>query len=269
MSIRGVLVPKLRVPILALAVLSAATPLWAESALCLMPSQHAGLTFPMEHVDEASACRLHPIITNYTTANKVGPIRILLPETMYVYLLDHPPMAAALINRMDLGLYQAESRGPDRYWGSDGEGTEGLVELVYQDRTNRIYYLEGSHESRLLPHLTGKAVVFLRMTPVKEVDGTEMMDTTMVSYTRLDNRLLSGLVSLLRPLVGGTVTRKLVKGMQTVNRLSEVMRQQPERVLFEAADPPGLPHDQVAFLKGAIGPLRDRRSSTHQKNAAP
>ena len=69
-------------------------------------------------------------------------------------------------------------------------------------------------------NITGKAVVFLRMDPVKDADGIEAMDTTMVSYTKLDNRVLSGLVSLLRPLIGGTVTRKLGKGVETVNRLS-------------------------------------------------
>ena len=158
-------------------------------------------------------------------------------------MLDRPPLAAALINRLDLGLYKSEARGPGRFWGDDGEGTEGIVQLVYQNRTSRIYYLEGSHDSRLLPNITGKAVVFLRMDQVKDADGIEAMDSTMVSYTKLDNRLLSGVVSLLRPLIGGTVKRKLSKGVETVNRLSILMRQHPDRVLFEAMDPPAFPDE--------------------------
>lgn len=268
MSIRAVPAPKLRVPMLALAAFIVTTPSYAEADRCLLSSQHAGMTFPMEHLERASACRLHPILANHTTANKVGPIRTPLPEPIYVYLLDHPSVAAMLINRLDLGLYQVEPRGPGWYWGNDGEGAEGLVELVYQDRTNRMYYLEGSYESRLLPHLTGKAVVLLSMQPVKEPNGTEAMDTTMVTYTRLDNRVLSGIVSLLRPLVGGTVTRKLVKGVDTVNRLSDVMRRAADRVLFEATDPPGLPEDQVAVLKEALATLQDPAAGRH-KMAAP
>jgi hypothetical protein len=254
-------------PMLALAVFILATPLYAEPNRCLVPSQHAGLTFPMEHLGTTSACRLHPIITNHTTANKVGPIRTSLPEPVYVYLLDHPPVTALLINRLDLGLYQVESRGPGRYWGNDGEGAEGRIELVYQDRTNRMYYLEGSYESRLLPHLTGKAVVLLTMQPVKEPNGTESVDTTMVTYTRLDNRVLSGIVSLLRPLVGGTVTRKLMKGVDTVNRLGDVMRREPDRVLFEATDPPGLPEDQVAALQQVLATLQDSPQGRHRMDA--
>ena len=174
---------------------------------------------------------------------------------------DRPPFAAALINRLDLAQYKSETRGPGRWWGNDGEGTEGIVQLVYHDRTSRVYYLEGTHHSRLLPNMSGKAVVFLRMSPIKESNGVEWMDSTMVSYTKLDNRILSGLVSLLRPLIGGTVTRKLAKGVEVVNRLGLEMRQHPDRVLFEVTDPPALLADDVTFLKEALGSQQYPRTS--------
>lgn len=223
-----------------------------QSETCQLPAQHVGLTFPLEEVEAGWACRLQPIIGNYTTANKVGPVRVALPETLYLYLLDRPPLAAALINRLDLGLYRSEVRGPGRFWGNDGEGTEGIVELVYHDRTSRIYYLEGTHHSRVLPNISGKAVVLLRMSPVKEAQGPGAMETTIVSYTKLNNRLLSGLMTLLRPLIGSTVTRKLAKGVDVVNRLGLEMRLHPNRVLFEAMDPPAFPPEEVAFLKEAL-----------------
>ncbi len=181
----------------------------AQGEACPVSSLHAEVSFSIEKVDPDWACRLQEIIGHYTITTKVGPLRTGLSESLYRDLLDRPPLAAALINRLDLGLYKSEMRGPGRFWGNDGEGTEGIVQLVYESRTARIYYLEGSHESRLLPNITGKAVVFLKMDQVKDADGMEAMDSTMVSYARLDNRLLSGVVTLLRPFIGGTVKRKL------------------------------------------------------------
>ena len=248
-------------------VLVSLLPTRAQAESCHIAPQHAGVTFPVERIDAAWVCRLQPIIEDFTTANKVGPILTPLQESVYVYLLDRPPVAAALVNRLELGLYKAETRGPGRYWGDDGEGTVGSVELVYQDPRHRLYYLEGSHHSTLLPHLTGKAVVMLSMVTVKDAAGQEAVETTLVSYTRLDNRVLAGLVSLLRPLVGRTVSRKLMKGINAVNQLGIEMRRHPDRVLFEATDPPPLPPEDVAFLKQALASM-PRAGSTHAKEPA-
>jgi hypothetical protein len=75
---------------------------------------------------------------------------------------------------------------------------------------------------------------------------------------------LAGLVSLLRPLVGRTVSRKLMKGVDAVNRLGMEMRRHPDRVLFEATDPPPLPTEDVAFLKQALANM-PHASNIHEK----
>jgi hypothetical protein len=241
----------------------------AQSERCSLPSEHAGMTFPVAQVEADWACRLQPIISHYTTANKVGPLRTDFPESLFRTLLARPHVAAALINRLDLGLYISEERGPGSFWADDGAGTEWIVQLVYQNQTARIYYLEGSHDSRLLPSISGKAVVFLKMNPVKGADGMEAMDSTMVSYTKLDNRILSGVVSLLRPFIGGAVTRKWGKGVDTVNRLSHLMRQHPDRVLFGAMDPPAFPDDDVAFVKQVLADLANSSSVTPSRTWSP
>ncbi|MDH4083969.1 MAG: hypothetical protein OEV99_10510 [Nitrospira sp.] len=222
----------------------------AES--CSLVRDHAGLTFPVERVDPAWTCRLQPIVQGHTTESKIGPIRAALSESMYQHLLDHPPFTAALIRRLHLGRYESEVRGPGRFWGDDGEGTKGIVQLVYEDLDSRIYYLEGSHESRLLPHVTGKAVIFLRTGVVREPHSHEAIDSTLVAYTKLDNWFLAGVVSFLHPLVAKIVTSRLQKGVETVNRLGVAMRQDPQWVLSEAAKPPSLPEGQVVFLKNAL-----------------
>ena len=241
----------------------------ARSKTCVLPPEHEGVTFPIEKLDPDWACRLHAIIDNYTTTSKVGPLRTDFPESLYRQLLDRPPLVVALINRMDLGLYKSEARGPSRFWGHDGEGAGGIVQLVYQDRTSRSYYLEGSHDHQLLLNLTGKAVVFLRMDPVKEADGIDAMDSTMATYTKLDNRILSGLASLLRPLIGRTITRKLGKGVETVNRLSFLMRQHPDRILLEALGPPAFPDEDVAFLKQALDDLSHSSDAISSRTTLP
>ena len=228
-----------------------------ETDRCSLPAHHAGVVFPLDQVETAWACRLEPIVTHYTTANKVGPQRTHLPQQVFLYLLDHPVMAAMLVNRLDLGLYKAEQRGQEEFWATDGEGTEGIVHSLFRDPTTRIYYVEGSHDGRFLPRVSGKAVVLLRLHPVTDNRGVESIDSTMVAYLRLDNRFLSGMLSLLRPLIGNVVNRQILKAFDAARRLGGTMREHSEQVLFEATDPPALPDDEVAFLKAALAGLHN------------
>ncbi|MCE3224509.1 MAG: exported protein of unknown function [Nitrospira sp.] len=229
----------------------------AESDNCVLPSHHAGVSFPLDQVEKAWACRLQPIISHYTTATKIGSERTPLPQDIFLYLLDHPVMAAALVNRLDFGLYKAEQRGPQDFWATDGEGTEGTIHPLYQEGSTRMYFAQGSHDGRLLPRVTGKAVVLLQLHPVTDGRGIESIDSTLVAYLRLDNRLLSGLLSLLRPLIESVVHRQLLKAFDAARLLGGAMREHPEKVLFEATDPPALPDEEVAFLKAALMSLHN------------
>ena len=231
---------------------------YARSEACTLSPHHAGLTFPVERVDPVWTCKLHAIVRSYTTVSTVGPIRTALSESMYRHLLDQPPFTADVIRRLQLGLYRSEARGPGRFWGDDGEGTKGIIELVYEDPAFRIYFLEGTHESRLLPHVAGKAVVFLRIDVLRDTNAHEATDSTLVAYTKLDNRFLSGLVSLLHPLISRVVASRLQKGVETIDRLGAVMRQDPQRGMAVLEDPPALPEHHVTFLKQA---LSDRQST--------
>ena len=241
----------------------------AQSETCALASQHAGVTFPVEQIEARWACPLQWIISGYTTVNKVGPILTPLSEPVYRYLLDRPPMTAALTNRLGLSLYKSEARGPGRVWADDGEGTEGLIELVYQDSSNRVYYVEGAHTSLVLPDIAGKAVVLVKMNPAQDGQGNDAVDTTLVAYAKLNSRVLAGLVSLIRPLIGNTIARKLTKGFNVVNRLGQEMRQHPNRVLFEATDPPPLPQDEVAFLKQALEHMSHSSSAPQLRMPPP
>jgi hypothetical protein len=235
---------------------------YGRSEACPLPPDHAGITFPVERVNPAWACKLQAIVQSYTTVSKVGPIRTTLSESMYRHLLDHPPFTADVIRRLHLGLYRSEARGLGRFWGDDGEGTKGTVELVYDDPTSRIYFLEGTHESRLLPRVTGKAVVFLRIGIMRDANGDEATNSTLVAYSKLDNRFLSGLISLLHPLVSRVVTSRLQKGVETVDRLGVAMKQDPQRVMAELANPPSLPEHHRAFLKQVLGQQSTDKSSS-------
>jgi hypothetical protein len=118
--------------------------------------------------------------------------------------------------------------------------------------------VEGSHDGRFLPRVSGKAVVLLRLHPVTDNRGVESIDSTMVTYLRLDNRFLSGMLSLLRPLIGNVVNRQLLKAFDAARRLGGAMRGTSRAGPVRSDGSTGtLPDDEVAFLKAALAGLHN------------
>lgn len=202
---------------------------------CIVAAEQGGVLFPVDKLNPSTRCQIAAVVNEYTTAGLIGPVQTPVTPQLYEYLLDRPPLIAALTERLGLGTYQFTARDPNQFWVNDGEGMQGLLTLVYQDPTHRIYHIDGYHEGQIFPMVRAKAIVFMMILPVTTTEGLPAVQTSLMAYTRLDASLLAGLVRLLRPLVGDGVTRKLSRGFEVTNQLGTAIAQDRERVAQQAS----------------------------------
>jgi hypothetical protein len=225
-----------------------------------MTVEQGSFTFPVERLDPAALCLIEPVVNRATTAGLVGPITTPIPPTLYAYLLDHPAIIASLAERFSLGSYQFAVKGHNQFWANDGDGTQGLLTLLYQDQNTRLYHIDGYHEGHLFPMVRARAAVFLRTTPVMTTEGYPAVETSLVAYTRLNDPVLSALLSILKPLAGEAVLRKLTRGFDVTTRLGLQIAKDPERIIQEVRSLPTIqPDDQrvlTSLLQGLPQPVR-------------
>ena len=236
---------------------------------CHLASEQEGLLFPVERVDPDWRCRLGPIVNSSTTVGVIGPVQTPIAQGFYEYLLDRPPVIASLVQRLGIANFQASAKGPNQFWVNDGDGTQGLLTMVHDDQTTRIYHIDGCHEGTLFPLVRAKAVVFMKIRPVLTQERQAAVETTLVSYIRLDDRILSALFYILRPLVGGAVTRKIVRGFEVTNQLSTTIAQDPDRVAQEATSPPLFTPDELESLKTQLQSMRRPMPPPQPPHPAP
>ncbi|TKB75820.1 MAG: hypothetical protein E8D45_07255 [Nitrospira sp.] len=239
----------------------------AYADTCPVAEEHGGLRFPVEKLSAGARCAISEIVEDATTKGVTGPIVTPNTPPLYEFLLDRPPMSAGLVTRLELGQYECSAKGDTQFWVNDHDGTQGLFTLLYQDVSTRIYAIDGFHEGRIVPRVKANAVVFLRFTEARTAEGTPAVESTLITYTKLNDPLLAFLVRLLRPLITGTVTRKLAKGFEVINQLGAVATRDPERFLNEVAA--SGPNGQADVH--ALRPLLAQASpaSTHVSPATP
>jgi hypothetical protein len=227
---------------------------------CRVDLQTTDFTFPVEQVDPATLCLIEPIINSATTSGLVGPTMTPIPPSFYPYLLDHPDAIASLVERFGIGSYHFIAKGSNQFWWDDREGTQGLLTLLYQDQRRRLYHIDGYHEGHVFPIVRVKAAVFLQTTPVTTPEGYQAIETSLAAYTKLNDPVLATLVSVLKPLIGDAVTRKLTKGFNATTQLGVLIAKDPHRVIQEVRSLPAIQPDErealTALLQGLPQPTR-------------
>lgn len=228
---------------------------------CIIAAEQGGVLFPVDRLNASTRCQIGAVINGHTTAGLIGPVQTPVTPQLYEYLLDRPLLIAALTERLGLGAYRFTARDLNQYWVNDVEGTQGLLTLVYQDPTHRIYHIDGYHEGQIFPMIRAKAAVFMTILPVTTAEGLPAVQTSLMAYTRLDASLLAGLVRLLRPLVGEAVTRKLSRGFDVTNQLGTAIAQDRERVAQQASLIPWLSTTELQTLIGWLYTVPQRTAA--------
>lgn len=207
----------------------------APTADCKVTAEHGGIRFPVDRLDESSRCMIAPIIDRRTTVGMHGPATVPASRPLVESLLDFPWISAALARELGLAPYQASRRAPGRFWADDGQGTQGVASLLYRDEGSRVYFLEGRHVSRFFPTIHAKAVVFVRIEPESGSGRRPSTKVSAVAYVRLNSVLLHRLTRVVRFFVRETVVGKMRKGFDVADRLAQVIREDPRRVLSRLA----------------------------------
>ena len=237
---------------------AAASLLFVQSAgegfACAVNVDNPEVVFPVEKMEPQALCRLAAVVNDYTTHRVMPPILTPIQKPVYDFLVDHPVLTSFLVRQLDLAGYRITRAGPAALHGDDGQGAVGLITILYQDTTRRVYHMEGSHRGRLFPEITGKAIVMLNYHAKSQADGREYVETRITTYSRLDNPILATLVKVLQPILRGVVNEKLTNAFIVVHRLGELMAVDPERVYRQVETAPDVDTADVEALRALLLP---------------
>lgn len=228
----------------------------AEGLACEVRVDDPEVVFPLEKMDRQTLCRLAGVVNDYTTHRILPALQTPIQKSVYDFILDHPVLAATLARRLELASYRVARVGPNAFQGDDGRGTEGLVELLYRDPTQRVYHMQGSHRGKIFPAITGEAIVLLTYRAGIGGDGREHVETRITTYSRLDNPILATVVRALQPILRHLVNEKVAEGFWAAHKLGELMAAEPERVYREAEALPEADKSDVEALKALLKPPR-------------
>jgi hypothetical protein len=208
----------------------------------------------------AARARAEAVLTRSLFAQRVTGIRFPSREPVYRFLLDHPDFAASVARALRLGQYRLTPI-EDGYWGDDGRGATGHVQVLYADDHRRLYYLAGRYQHRLLPAIEGQILLLLEFRHEDDGAGGTVVEQSLTGHVRIDTPLVGAIAqalgALTRPLVERTVEGKVRRFFRTVARVSRWAYDEPEQLAAALDGHPDVgPAPTVAAFRAIL--LADR-----------
>ena len=179
----------------------------------------APLTLPAE-IPSVQRVGLQEVVDRAVVSTRAEAEPYAARAEVFEYLLNHPEFATHVTRTLKLARFRiwqtAEGLALD-----DGWGTKGDFALMYAGAGRRVFYARGRYEQRLLPDISGQAVVTIEYAFRPDGAGRTVVATAVSGHVALDSRLLTLVGRLLGPLAqrkADREARSLLKLFATVSR---------------------------------------------------
>ena len=174
-------------------------------------------------------------------------------EPVFLYLVDHPDLAASAARALGVAKYRIEPRPDGTYWGDDARGVKGVIEVVYADPHKRVLHAQGTYDTKWLPTIYARIVLVLEFEHRNGADGQSRVTNDLTGYLRVDNAFLGALARLVGPIVGSAVDRKVARTFGVAGKVSERAYGDPAGFLQTLGNAQDVDRRHLAALAARLG----------------
>ena len=129
--------------------------------------------------------RLDAVARNPSVSARAAGEPFVGRREVFEFLLDHPEFATHVTRALRVARYRIWRTG-DGLFVDDGWGATGQVFVVRAASGTRVLYARGEFQHKLLPAITGEAVVTINYDTQPAADGRDLLVAAISSQLRID-----------------------------------------------------------------------------------
>jgi hypothetical protein len=127
----------------------------------------------------------------------------------------------------------------------DGWGVTGHFRLVHATTGSRVMYAWGEYRQRLLPDITGRAVVILDYTFEPAAGGRTVVSAVVTGFVKLDSSILGFAARLAGPIAERKAALEARRLVKVFARVSHAIEEDPVGVWDKVRQQPDAPPRDV------------------------
>jgi len=218
---------------------------------------------PMEKIAPANRAGVAEVIRE-NTFHRLGKAETFpCDPKVYLALLNQPPLTLALWQ--DLGSTPASLKqvGPDRYTGTDGQGTTASWEFVLRSPQVHVLLCDLDYLSpRGNARLNARIVLVVRSGFFKEVNGEPWVQHELEAFVKVDTRGWKAVAGAVRPLIERILEEQVTEAGWFVSMMGRLVLQHPDWATETSAKPANVRPEVKREFRELVARIRRPGAST-------
>jgi hypothetical protein len=214
----------------------------SAEALAGPPSAEAARPNPTlpAQVPAPERVRFREIVEDSSVSTKVNGDAFTARREVFEYLLDHPEFASHVARMLRTARYRIW-RNAEGLQLDDGWGTVGHFDVVHSAEGLRVMYARGQYKARMLPDISGQAVVVIEYAYAPAADGKSVVSTAVTGFVRIDSRVLAAAGRVARPAAEAKADKEAFRLVKVFAKTTRAIEENPVGVYDQLRQRPGVP----------------------------
>jgi hypothetical protein len=222
---------------------------------------------PFDKLSRESRSKVSHVLQKTSLYRRLPTQSIACDADLYAFLLNHPEIVVHIWQSMGITRMTMQPGEGGIYQVSDGEGTKGRMEYLYQSPELSVLYSEGSYDGRLYPRtVRGRCLMVLRSSYQRDSAGAPIVTSRLDTFLAVENLGVEIIAKTFQPVIGNAADHNFVETARFVATLSKTAESNPEGMVrlanrLNRLDPPT--REKFAELVAAVPRKRGRGHVEH------
>ncbi|MBA3312188.1 MAG: hypothetical protein H0T47_02690, partial [Planctomycetaceae bacterium] len=193
-----------------------------------MTLQSARRALPLSRLTPVNRRRAESVLSNLSMFRAMPGVRVEVDHDAYRYFVEHPDVAVSIWRALDVSKCQLWQTGPDSYETDVGDGSTGVIDVLYRSEHDHVVIGEGRFKSPLIPKpIRATGLLHLHTDYVTRSDGQTEAVCRGNLFVTFPSQTVETAAKVVSPVTNMVIDRNFEEISLFAHMMTLAMRTQP------------------------------------------
>jgi hypothetical protein len=183
---------------------------------------------PLAQLSPEARQRANAVIDNISVFRRLPVVQCEADPRVFRFFTENPDMAVAVWQAMGISELTLKADGPGRYTTDSGDGSAGVITVLYRTEREQLILCEGLFKSPVLPKaIQARSLMHLKVDSAQNSAGANLSTCRADVYVSFPSNAIEAAVRTITPVSNRIADRNFHEVAMFIRMMHVAMTKQP------------------------------------------